>query len=144
MVMEVASRPSVKHTTGFTAAPSRPWSDGAAYRLAAVVTADPVLALAAGARDVPVDMLAARFDPLVAWARNVPAMTDRDAIRRGVILAGTRTLVGVPRRMTLVALHELPATMRQETPAPRRLEALATEVGLRVRRQRRHLEPRVA
>jgi hypothetical protein len=127
---QVATRPSVRHS----------WSDDAAYRLAAVVLADPVVVLSHSTNGVTVDSLATQLQPLVAWARRTPSLTDDDAVRRGVIAAGTRTLVGVPRRVTLVAFHELPATMRTEMPMPRRLDALTIEVGSRVRRQVRHPE----
>jgi hypothetical protein len=113
----------------------RHWTDDASYRLAAVVARDPSVELVPDRRiDSGVGALAARLEPIVSWARALPDEADDTAIRRGVHVAATRALLGVPRRTILVAFHELPATMASETPAPSRLEALAIEVGLRLRR----------
>lgn len=111
-----------------------PRADDAAFRLAAVVAADPSVELTrAGGLDQGVGALAARLVPIIAWARTVPDMTDDVAVRRGVLVAATRSLLGVPQRTLLVAFQELPRILDDETPAPRRLEAIAIEVGLRLR-----------
>jgi len=112
----------------------RPGSDDAAYRLAAAVAADPSVTLTReGGLDRGIGALAARLEPVIAWARTVSDTTDDVAVRRGVLVAATRMLLGVPQRTLLVAFQELPIVLAGETSAPRRLEDLAIEVGLRLR-----------
>ena len=114
----------------------------AAGRLAAAIRTDPVVG-----GDVErchgVDAVAEQLVPIVAWAFDVPEMTDLDAIRTGVTVAGTRLLLGTPRRIVLAAVHELPAILDTESGA-HRLDEIAIEVGLRLRRQRQLPEERVS
>ena len=123
------------HRPGLTAGWfDRTRTDDAAFRLAAVVAADPsVEPSRAAGLDQGVGALAGRLEPIIAWARTVADTTDDVAVRRGVLVAATRTLLGVPQRTLLVAFHELPGVLGAETPAPHRLESLAIEVGLRLR-----------
>jgi len=109
-------------------------TDDAAFRLAAAVATDPSVELTrAGGLDQGVGALAARLEPVVAWGRTIADTTDDVAVRRGVLVAATRSLLGVPQRTLLVAFQELPRILAAETPAPGRLEAVAIEVGLRLR-----------
>jgi len=113
----------------------RAGTDDAAVRLAAAVTTDPSVELVPDRGHEPaLGALAARLQPIVSWGRSIPDEGDDNAVRHGVHVATTRALLGVPRRTILVAFHELPTTLAAETPAPARLEAIAIEVGLRLRR----------
>ena len=107
----------------------------AAARLAATIAADPGCAPDVAACG-GVAMVADQVVPIVAWAFDLPKMTDVDGVRVGVIVARTRLLLGTPRRIVLAALHELPDVLVTESPSPGRLHELAIEVGLRLRRQR--------
>jgi hypothetical protein len=107
----------------------------AAARLAARIAADPGCAPDVAACG-GVDPVADQLVPIVAWAVDLPKMTDLDAVRVGVIVARTRLLLGTPRRIVLPALHMVPDVLATESSSPGRLHELAIEVGLRLRRQR--------
>ena len=83
-----------------------------------------------------VDLVADQLMPIVVWAFEVPGLADVDAVRVGVTVARMRLLLGTPLRIVLAAVHELPAVLLGASPSPGRLDELAIEVGLRVRRQR--------
>ena len=105
----------------------------AARRLAGAIATDPSVE-----RDVATvghDALADQLVPIVAWAFDVPDMTDVDAVRIGVTVARTRLLLGTPRSIVLAAVHGLPAVLGDST-SPRRLDEIAIEVALRLRRRR--------
>jgi len=129
--MVIDARSTVDHRARI----ERAWTADAAIRLAAAVTTDPSVELVPDRGHEPaLGALAARLEPIVSWARSIPDEADDSAVRRGLHVAITRALLGVPRRTILVAFHELPTTLAAETPAPARLEAIAIEVGLRLRR----------
>lgn len=106
------------------------WTDDAPRRLAAAVAADPSVELTAS----DIDRLPATLEPIVTWALAIRDESDETAVRRGVHVAATRALLGLPRHTILVAFHELPTALARDTGAPTRIGALAIEVGLRLRR----------
>lgn len=106
------------------------WTDDAPRRLAAAVVADPSVELTTS----DVERLPASLEPIVAWALAIRDESDDTAVRRGVHVAATRALLGLPRHAILVAFHELPTSLGREAAAPTRIGALAIEVGLRLRR----------
>ena len=106
------------------------WTDDAPRRLAATVAADPSVELTAS----DIERLPASLEPIVTWALAIQDESDDTAVRRGVHVAATRALLGLPRHTILVAFHELPTILARETGAPTRIGALAIEVGLRLRR----------
>ena len=106
------------------------WADDAPRRLAAAVAADPSVELTAS----DLDRLPASLEPIVAWAWSIRDESDDTAVRRGVHVAATRALLGLPRHSILVAFHELPTVLSRDAAAPTRIGALAIEVGLRLRR----------
>jgi hypothetical protein len=110
--------------------------DEAATRLAiAIAAAAPSASgVSAGGASASIDTIAARIGPIVSWAREVPRLRDAEAVRRGVTVARTRTLVGMPIGGTLVALHELTSVLEWDSARASRLDALAIEVGRRVER----------
>ena len=106
----------------------------AAARLASRIAADPGYASDVAASG-GVDPVADQLVPIVAWAFDLPKMTDVGGVRVGVIVARTRLLLGTPRRIVLAALHELPDVLVTGSASPGRLHELAIEVGLRLRRE---------
>jgi hypothetical protein len=106
------------------------WTEDAPRRLAAAVAADPSVELTAS----DIERLPASLEPIVTWALAIQDESDDTAVRRGVHVAATRALLGLPRHTILVAFHELPTILARETGAPTRIGALAIEVGLRLRR----------
>ncbi len=104
----------------------------AADRVAAALAADQSVA-----RDVAAsggaEGVAHQLVPIVAWAFDVPRLSDLDAVRTGVTVARTRMLLGMPRRIVLAAVHELPTVLVGDVPSSHRLDPIAIEVGLRLR-----------
>jgi len=145
-VIELQASSEPRSAAAGTPEPTGPASDDSARRLALVISARRHVDLADDGPDAGIDALARQLRPILAWARAVPQLTDGEAVRRGVTVARTRSLVGVPRRRTLVALQEVATVLGWHGPTADRLDSLAIEVGLRVRRTsgRRNLAGRRA
>jgi hypothetical protein len=132
MVIDVqGSEPGRSSTTASDA--SGPLGDESARRLALVIGAGRLDAAGDGP-DAEIDALAWQLRPILAWARAVPQLTDAEAVRRGITVARTRSLVGMPQQPTLVAMKEVAAVLGSDGPATHRLGSLASEVSVRVRR----------
>jgi hypothetical protein len=106
----------------------------AAARLTTAIASDPDVERDVAARGA--GAVADQLVPIVTWAVDVREMSDADAVRVGVVVAGTRMLLGTPRRIVLAAVHELPAVLGENAGGRDRLDEIAIEVGLRLRRQR--------